>query len=64
MTEKSDVLNALQSMINKKREEYATTAIQSRKMGYAAMPKRTISLSDIEDWINSLRNEDDPNRRK
>ena len=63
MTEKSELLNKLQLEIDKKREEYATTAIQSRKMGYAAMPKRTISLNTVEDWINSLRDNDDPKRR-
>jgi hypothetical protein len=63
MTEKSELLDKLQLKIDKKREEYATAAIQSRKMGYAAMPKRTISLDTVEDWINSLRDNDDPKRR-
>lgn len=57
MTEKSDVLDKLQEKINEVREKYATDAIQARKQGYAAMPKRTIQLKEVEDWINSLRDE-------
>ena len=62
MTEKSETLNKLQTMIDEKRAEFAATAISARKQGYAAMPKRSVELKVVEDWINSIRDEDDPRK--
>lgn len=52
---KAEMLEKLQAKINQKREEFATAAIQSRKQGYAAMPKRTVELKLVEGWLDALR---------
>jgi hypothetical protein len=64
MTTKTEVLDALQMKIDEKRRHFADMAVQSRKRGYPALPKRTIQLNEVEDWINSIRDEDDPKFRK